>query len=77
MCLGIPAKIISRSGEMAKVNVGGVEYSASLQLLPDSVVGDFVIIHAGFAIEKIDPDEAAETMKLFQEIEGGLEKLSE
>ena len=69
MCLGIPAKIISRNGDLAKVMVGGVEYTASLQLLPESGVGDFVIIHAGFAIEKIDPEEAAHTIKLFQEIE--------
>lgn len=77
MCLGVPAKIISRVGDMAKVTVGGVEYSASLQLLPESGVGDFVIIHAGFALEKIDPIEAAETIKLFQEIENGFENLNE
>jgi len=76
MCLGVPAKILTRTGDMAKVTVGGVEYTASLQLLPESEVGDFVIIHAGFAIEKIDPLEAAETLKLFQEIENGLENLN-
>lgn len=73
MCLGIPAKIISREGEVARVTIGGVEYTASLQLLPEAVIGDFVVIHAGFAIEKIDPDETAKTIKLFQEIENGLE----
>ena len=77
MCLGIPAKIISREGDMATVTLGGVEYIASLQLLPEAKVGDFVIIHAGFAIETIDPVEAAETIKLFQEIENGLENLNE
>jgi hydrogenase expression/formation protein HypC len=73
MCLGIPAKIISCEGEVARVTIGGVEYTASLQLLPEAGIGDFVIIHAGFAIEKIDPGEAAETIKLFQEIGNGLE----
>ncbi|MCX6243856.1 MAG: HypC/HybG/HupF family hydrogenase formation chaperone [Bacteroidetes bacterium] len=71
MCLGVPARIISVEGEMATVSVGGVEYSASLRLLPDAAVNDFVIIHAGFAIEKVDPEEALETIRLIHEIENG------
>ncbi len=69
MCLGIPAKIIFREGEMATVSVGGVEYPASLQFIPDATVGDYVIIHAGFAIEKVDLQEAEETIRMIQEIE--------
>jgi hydrogenase expression/formation protein HypC len=69
MCLGIPARIISLEGNVARVSIGGVEYSASMQLLPEAGVGDFVIIHAGFAIEKVDPDEAAETIRLVREME--------
>ena len=71
MCLGVPARIISIEGEMATVSVGGVEYSASLGLLPEAVMGDYVIIHAGFAIEKVDPGEALETIRLIREIESG------
>jgi len=71
MCLGIPAKIIFIEGEIATVSIGGVEYPASLQLLPDASLGDYVIIHAGFAIEKIDLQEAEETIRIIQEIEKG------
>ena len=69
MCLGIPAKIIFIDGEMATVSIGGVQYPASLQLLPDASVGDYVIIHAGFAIEKVDLEEAKETIRIIHEIE--------
>ena len=69
MCLGIPAKVIIIEGEMATVSLGGVDYPASLQLLPGTSVGDYVIIHAGFAIEKVDPEEADETIRLIREIE--------
>ena len=69
MCLGIPAKVIFIKGEMATVSLGGVDYPASLQLLPDTTIGDYVIIHAGFAIEKVDPKEADETIRLIREIE--------
>ena len=71
MCLGVPARIISVEGEMATVSVGGVEYSASLRLLQDAALGDYVIIHAGFAIEKVNPEEALETIRLIHEIENG------
>jgi hydrogenase expression/formation protein HypC len=71
MCLGIPAKIIFIEGEMATVSVGGVKYPASLQLLPDASLGDYVIIHAGFAIEKVDLQEAEETIRMIHEIEKG------
>lgn len=69
MCLGVPARIISVEGEMAKISIGGVEYVASMRLLQDAGVGDYVIIHAGFAIEKVDPEEALETIRLVHEIE--------
>jgi hydrogenase expression/formation protein HypC len=73
MCLGVPAKIISVDGEVATVDIGGVQYPASLQLLPSAIQGDYVIIHAGFAIEKVDPSEAEETIRLVQDIEKGFE----
>jgi hydrogenase expression/formation protein HypC len=68
MCLGIPVRIISIEGEMATVAVEDVEYRASLQLLPGCEIGDYVMLHAGFAIEKVDPEEAAETLELLNRI---------
>jgi len=67
MCLSIPAKIDSIDGEMAMVSVGNVTYKASLQLLDDAEVGDYILLHTGFAIQKISPEEAAETLKVFKE----------
>ncbi|MEN8224233.1 MAG: HypC/HybG/HupF family hydrogenase formation chaperone [Bacteroidota bacterium] len=67
MCLSIPAKIDSIDGEMAMVSVGNVTYKASLQLLEDVKVGDYILLHTGFAIQKISPEEAAETLKVFEE----------
>ncbi len=69
MCLAIPAKVIRIEGTTALVAIENVEYEASLLLLEDVHPGDFVMLHAGFAIEKVDPEEAAETMRLFIEIE--------
>ncbi len=69
MCLSIPGKIISIDGDKAIVSVGGTESATSLQLLDDAVVGDYVLIHTGFAIQKISEEEAAETLRLFNELE--------
>jgi hydrogenase expression/formation protein HypC len=77
MCLGVPAKIISIEEDQATVMVGGVEYVASLRLLPGAATGDFVIIHAGFAIEKIDPAEAEATIRLVREIESQTDHIKE
>jgi len=69
MCLAIPAKVISIHEKTALVAIGEVEYQASLLLLEDVYPGDFVMLHAGFAIEKINPEEAAEMIRLLDEIE--------
>ncbi|MCX6251151.1 MAG: HypC/HybG/HupF family hydrogenase formation chaperone [Bacteroidetes bacterium] len=69
MCLGVPARVIRVEDNEALVAVGSVEYKASLLLLEDIKEGDYIILHAGFAIEKVDPVEAGETLKLFLEIE--------
>ncbi|MBC7327817.1 HypC/HybG/HupF family hydrogenase formation chaperone [bacterium] len=58
MCLGVPAKIVKIQGKEAIVEVGGVQREISLELLSDINEGDYVIIHAGFAISKIDEEEA-------------------
>ena len=68
MCLAIPAKVIRIEGSSALVTIEDTEYNASLLLLDDVNVGDFIMLHAGFAIEKVDPEEAAETLRLLNEI---------
>ncbi|MFH1675212.1 MAG: HypC/HybG/HupF family hydrogenase formation chaperone [Pseudomonadota bacterium] len=68
MCLAIPAKVTKIDGEMATIDIGGVARSTSLMLLSDVAVGDYVIVHAGFAIHKVDPGEAQESLKLLREL---------
>ncbi len=68
MCLSIPAEIISITGDMAKVSVGGTMYNASIKLVEDVNVGDFMLIHSGYGIAKIDEEEANSTLNLIQEI---------
>ena len=67
MCLAIPSKIIHLDNDMATIDVGGVQRQASLLLLEDAVVGDYVIVHAGFAIHKIDEAAALDALKLLKE----------
>ena len=67
MCLAIPSKIIKIDNSMAVIDVDGVKREASLLLLEDAGVGDYVIVHAGFAIHKIDEEVALETLKLLKE----------
>ncbi|MEW6456065.1 MAG: HypC/HybG/HupF family hydrogenase formation chaperone [Acidobacteriota bacterium] len=70
MCLGIPAKVIELSSpERGKVEIMGVRREANFSLVEDVKVGDWVILHVGFAISKLDEGEAEETLKLIQEIE--------
>jgi len=68
MCLGIPVKIIKINGSIADVEIGGVTRKASLELLEESKVGDYIILHAGFAIQKFNEEEAQETLRLLKEI---------
>jgi hydrogenase expression/formation protein HypC len=67
MCLAIPSKITKIENEMAVIDVDGVQRQVSLLLLSDAQVGDYVIVHAGFAIQKIDAAAAQETLKLLKE----------
>jgi hydrogenase expression/formation protein HypC len=69
MCLAIPAKVISVNGPGAVVSIEDVEYTASLLLLDNVRPGDYIMLHAGFAIEKVDPEEAAETLRLLNEMD--------
>jgi len=68
MCLAIPALVKSIEGQEAYVEVGGVSRRASIVLTPEARVGDYVLLHTGYAINVIDEEEAQETLKLFEEI---------
>lgn len=67
MCLAIPSKIIQINDNVGTIDVDGVKRKASLLLLEDVNVGDYVIVHAGFAIHKIDEEAAMESLKLLKE----------
>jgi len=68
MCLGVPAKILETGNGAAIVELGGVRREISVMLIDDVSVGEWVIIHAGFAIEKLSEEEAEQTLALFREI---------
>jgi hydrogenase expression/formation protein HypC len=69
MCLAIPAKVISIDGSSARVSIENVEYTASLLLIDDVKPGDYIMLHAGFAIEKVDQAEAEEILQLLNDME--------
>lgn len=69
MCLGVPMKIISKDGDSVIAEADGVKKEASVMLLGEDVaVGDYVIVHAGFAISRLDEEYAEETLRLMREI---------
>ncbi len=70
MCLGIPVKVLEVNGETAVVAVGGARRDVSLLLLDDVRPGDWVILHAGFAIQKMNEEEAAKTLAILRELPG-------
>ncbi len=67
MCLAIPSKIIKIENNIATIDVDGVQREASLLLLEDAQVGEYVVVHAGFAINKINEEHALESLKLLRE----------
>jgi hydrogenase expression/formation protein HypC len=69
MCLSVPAKIISVDGDMADVSIGGTIFRAGLQMIENVKPGDYVLLHTGFAIQKISESEALETIRLLKEID--------
>jgi hydrogenase expression/formation protein HypC len=69
MCLAVPARIEQVNGvDTAIVNLGGVRKEISLALVEDVMVGDYVIVHVGYALQKLDEDEALRTLALFAEV---------
>jgi hydrogenase expression/formation protein HypC len=76
MCLGIPGEILSievdeQQMRKARVRFGGITRDAYLDLVPDAVVGDYVIVHVGFAISRVDAEEAQQVFDLLAEMDKG------
>ena len=70
MCLAVPAKVLSLDGALGKVELRGVKRDVSMMLLPEAKVGDYVLVHAGFAMQLVDEKDAAETEALLAEMRG-------
>lgn len=68
MCLGIPVKIVKKKGTVGVGEIAGVKREVDLRLVEEIEVGDYVILHAGFAIQKLDEKEAKETLELIRQI---------
>jgi hydrogenase expression/formation protein HypC len=68
MCLAIPLRVQSIAGQVGRVELGGVLRDVSLMLTPEAQVGNYVLVHTGYAISVLDEDEAAETLALFAEL---------
>ncbi len=69
MCLAVPGQLIELNGEQGKVDMHGSEVEVSTVLVPEVKLGDWVLIHAGFAIQRLDEDEAMETWQLLKDFE--------
>jgi hydrogenase expression/formation protein HypC len=73
MCLGVPMQIKEiLEGNLGRAALGDVEYTCDLSLIEDPKVGEYVILHAGYAIERLDEEEALETLAMFAEIESSM-----
>ncbi|MCX6321662.1 MAG: HypC/HybG/HupF family hydrogenase formation chaperone [Bacteroidia bacterium] len=72
MCLSIPVRIESIDGIMAEVSAGGAIFKAGLHMIENAKVGDYILLHAGFAIQKISAKEAAETLQILKEMDDSL-----
>lgn len=72
MCLSVPAQIISLEGDYADVSVGGVIFRAGMHMIDKPLPGEYILLHAGFAIQRISETEALETLALFSEIDDAI-----
>ncbi|MGB8359534.1 MAG: HypC/HybG/HupF family hydrogenase formation chaperone [Bacteroidales bacterium] len=72
MCLSVPARVVSVDGEMGDVSVGGAIFRAGLQMVENVRVGDYVLLHAGFAIEKLNEEDALKTLRLLKEMDDAM-----
>ncbi len=69
MCLAVPMKVVSIENNSAQVSSGGLETQVSIDLTPEAAVGDYVIVHAGFAIQRLDAEDALATLEVFDRLE--------
>jgi hydrogenase expression/formation protein HypC len=69
MCLSVPAKVILVEGISAKVSIGGTLIDISLHLVDDIKPGDYVLVHTGFALQKVSEEEALETIELIRQLD--------
>ncbi|MCK5058490.1 MAG: HypC/HybG/HupF family hydrogenase formation chaperone [Candidatus Aminicenantes bacterium] len=69
MCIAVPMKVVEINGNMGFVEYSGVKREVGLMLMDDTQLGDWVLIHAGFAISKLNPEEAEETLSLLKQAE--------
>ncbi len=69
MCLAIPMRILKINGDRAIVSSGGIQRTIGISFLKNPKIGDYVIVHAGFAIEKLDTVKAEETLKILEELQ--------
>jgi hydrogenase expression/formation protein HypC len=69
MCLAIPGRVVSVEGSSARVDFGGIQREISLDLVPEAALGDFVLAHAGFAIQILSEEDARETLDLLAQME--------
>jgi len=72
--VGIPGKVTAISGRMATVEVGGAQREIAIDLLDGVTIGDYIIAHAGFAIHKVDEEEAMKTLEILQELSCEIDK---
>ncbi len=72
MCLAVPGKILSINGNSAEADFGGIKRKVDISMLPGCKTGDYVLVHVGFAIQKIDEETARETHRLLSEAAGGI-----
>ncbi len=68
MCWAIPLRLVEREGDLGKVELSGTLREVGLQLVEDARPGDYVLVHAGFAIQKLDEQEALESLRLWEEM---------
>lgn len=68
MCLAVPMKVVKVEGDLGEVEIGGVKRQVSLQLLNEVKIGDYLIVHAGYAIQKLDEKDAKETLTFLRKM---------
>lgn len=68
MCLAVPMKVVKVEGDLSEVEIGGIKKQVSLQLLNEVKIGDYLIVHAGYAIQKLDKKDAEETLSLLRKM---------